>query len=100
MDVDEPPSNQSEVNVSPDRFASFLLILFGFYVDFYCYQTSSCRLLNYRVEAFDTILGQHMRANHLDVISIIDIDRIINAEAATNYSRAEIMFLLEVTNKT
>ncbi|XP_057536568.1 DNA replication licensing factor MCM3 homolog 2 [Amaranthus tricolor] len=66
MDVDEPPADQSEINIVPER-----------------------------VEAFDSILGQHMRANHLDVISIVDIDRVINAEAATSYSRAEIMFLLE-----
>ena len=49
-----------------------------------------------RIETFDSILGQHMRANHLDVISIPDIERVINAEAATRYSRPEIMFLLEV----
>lgn len=48
------------------------------------------------MEAFDSILGQHMRANHLDVISIADLDRITNADATTSYSRAEIMFLLEV----
>ncbi|XP_074272428.1 DNA replication licensing factor MCM3 homolog 3-like [Silene latifolia] len=48
-----------------------------------------------RVEGFDTTLGQHMRANHLDVISITEIDNIMNAGAATNYSRAEIMLLLE-----
>lgn len=66
MDVDEPPADQSEINVTPER-----------------------------VEAFDSILGQHMRANHLEVISITDIDRIINAEAATSYSRTEITFLLE-----
>ncbi|CAO2842215.1 unnamed protein product [Amaranthus hypochondriacus] len=66
MDVDEPPADQSEINIVPER-----------------------------VEAFDSILGQHMRANHLDVISIAEVDRVINAEAATSYSRAEIMFLLE-----
>uniref|UniRef100_A0A7C9AJ41 DNA replication licensing factor MCM3 n=1 Tax=Opuntia streptacantha TaxID=393608 RepID=A0A7C9AJ41_OPUST len=66
MEVDEPPAAQSAINISPER-----------------------------IEAFDSILGQHMRANHLDVISIPDIERVINAEAATRYSRPEIMFLLE-----
>ncbi|KAL2930817.1 DNA replication licensing factor MCM3-like protein 1 [Bienertia sinuspersici] len=70
MDVDEPPSDQSQINVSTER-----------------------------IEAFDSILGQHMLANRLDVISITDIDRVINAEAAASYSRPEIMFLLEI-NKT
>lgn len=66
MEVDEPPADQSAINISPER-----------------------------VEAFDSIFGQHMRANRLDVISIADIVRVINEEAATSYSRAEIMFLLE-----
>lgn len=66
MEVDEPPVDQFAINISPDR-----------------------------VEAFDSILGQHMRANHLDVISITDIVRVINAEATTSYTRADIMFLLE-----
>ncbi|XP_021763929.1 DNA replication licensing factor MCM3 homolog 2-like [Chenopodium quinoa] len=66
MEVDEPPTDQSAINISPER-----------------------------VEAFDSIFGQHMRANRLDVISIADIVRVINEEAATSYSRAEIMFLLE-----
>uniref|UniRef100_A0A803MDR7 DNA replication licensing factor MCM3 n=1 Tax=Chenopodium quinoa TaxID=63459 RepID=A0A803MDR7_CHEQI len=66
MEVDEPPADQSAINISPER-----------------------------VEAFNSIFGQHMRANYLDVITIADIDRVINEEAATSYSRAEIMFLLE-----
>ncbi|GAB4828625.1 MCM DNA helicase complex subunit [Ancistrocladus abbreviatus] len=48
-----------------------------------------------RVEAFNSIFGQHMRVNHLDLISIPDIERIVNSEAAVAYSRAEIMSLLE-----
>lgn len=66
MDVDEPPAAQPDNNISPER-----------------------------VEAFGSIYGQHMRANHLDVISISEIERVVNAEAATSYSRPEIMFLLE-----
>ncbi|KAK9706936.1 hypothetical protein RND81_07G162000 [Saponaria officinalis] len=48
-----------------------------------------------RVEAFNTIFGQHMTANHLDTIHISDIDSLMNAGPANNYTRPEIMFLLE-----
>ncbi|XP_074269686.1 DNA replication licensing factor MCM3 homolog 2-like [Silene latifolia] len=48
-----------------------------------------------RIEAFDSTLGQHMRANHLDTIAISDIDSLVNAGQANNYTRPEIMTLLE-----
>ncbi|KAL9232259.1 hypothetical protein vseg_007387 [Gypsophila vaccaria] len=56
---------------------------------------SEINLSSERIEAFDTILGQHMRANHLDTIRISDIDNLMNAGPANNYSRPEIMSLLE-----
>lgn len=37
-----------------------------------------------------------MRANHLDLISIADIENIVNAGADTRYTTAEIMLLLQV----
>ncbi|KAF9590057.1 hypothetical protein IFM89_030369 [Coptis chinensis] len=48
-----------------------------------------------RVEAFGTTFGQHMRANHLDLISIADIEQVVNMGAAVHYTRAEITILLE-----
>lgn len=49
-----------------------------------------------RTEAFESVFGQHMRANHLENISIEDLENVVNARADVRYSRAEITFLLEV----
>ncbi|KAH9627390.1 hypothetical protein KSS87_001229 [Heliosperma pusillum] len=65
MEEDEPPAN-SGINLSPER-----------------------------IEAFDSTLGQHMRANHLDTIAISDIDSLVNAGQANTYTSPEIMTLLE-----
>lgn len=40
-----------------------------------------------------------MRANRLDVISIADIENIVNAAADNRYTTAEIMLLLQVNEK-
>uniref|UniRef100_A0A5B7C825 DNA replication licensing factor MCM3 n=1 Tax=Davidia involucrata TaxID=16924 RepID=A0A5B7C825_DAVIN len=66
MEVDDPPAAQPNINVSPER-----------------------------IEAFNSLLGQHVRVHHLDRISIADIETVVNAGAAVPYSRAEIIFLLE-----
>ncbi|XP_059665090.1 DNA replication licensing factor MCM3 homolog 2 [Cornus florida] len=66
MEVDEPPATQSNINVSPER-----------------------------IEAFNSLLGQHVRVHHLDRMSIADIETVMNTGAAVPYSRAEIMYLLE-----
>ncbi|CAL5427500.1 unnamed protein product [Camellia sinensis] len=67
MEVDEPPpAAQSSVNVSSER-----------------------------LEAFNTLFGQHVREHHVDRISIQDIETTVNSRSAVPYSRAEIMFLLE-----
>lgn len=58
------------------------------------------RLLSCRIEAFNSLFGQHMRANHLDVISIADIENVVNAAADTHYTTAEIMLLLQVNETT
>lgn len=52
--------------------------------------------LGCRVEAFDSVFGQHIRANHVDLISISDVEKVVNSGAAIRYSRAEIIFLLKV----
>ncbi|PKI74339.1 hypothetical protein CRG98_005219 [Punica granatum] len=66
MDVDEPPVGQSATILSQER-----------------------------LEAFNTIFGQHMRANRLDMISIADIERTVNNVSTAPYSREQIMSLLE-----
>ncbi|KAK4795387.1 hypothetical protein SAY86_013381 [Trapa natans] len=48
-----------------------------------------------RMNTFNSIFGQHMRANRLDFISVADIERIINNVSATPYSREQITSLLE-----
>lgn len=53
-------------------------------------------LLACRVEAFDSVFGQHIRANHVDLISIENVEKVVNSGAAVQYSRAEILFLLKV----
>jgi hypothetical protein len=52
--------------------------------------------LSCRIEAFNTLFGQHMRANRLDLISITDIEDVINRGAGSTYSSADILLLLEV----
>ncbi|KAI3969715.1 hypothetical protein MKX01_020276 [Papaver californicum] len=48
-----------------------------------------------RIEAFGSVFGQHMQANHLDLIYIADIETVVNAGAAVQYTRQEIVTLLE-----
>lgn len=50
----------------------------------------------HRIEAFNVIFGQHMRVNRLDLISVDDVERIINGIATTPYLRTQIVSLLEV----
>ncbi|WOH12005.1 hypothetical protein DCAR_0831501 [Daucus carota subsp. sativus] len=48
-----------------------------------------------REEAFKSALGRHMHAQHLEHISISDVEGVVNNQAAAPYSRAEVMLLLE-----
>ncbi|XP_020232933.1 DNA replication licensing factor MCM3 [Cajanus cajan] len=48
-----------------------------------------------RIEAFNSLFGQHMRANRLDLISIADVEDVINRGAHSPYSAADILLLLE-----
>lgn len=49
-----------------------------------------------RIEAFDSLFGQHMRANRLDIISVADIETVINRGTdMVPYSQADILLLLE-----
>lgn len=52
--------------------------------------------MNFRIEAFKAIFGQHMRVNHKDTISISEVENVVNAGADGHYSRAEIFAILEV----
>ncbi|KAJ4981873.1 hypothetical protein NE237_032710 [Protea cynaroides] len=66
MELDVPPAAESALSISPER-----------------------------TEAFESVFGQHMRANHLDLISISEIEKVVNTVAAVRYTKPEIMFLLE-----
>ncbi|XAR59321.1 DNA helicase [Bertholletia excelsa] len=66
MDIDEPSEAQPSSNLSPER-----------------------------IEAFNSLFGQHVRENHLERITIGDIETAVNTKAAVPYSREEIMSLLE-----
>ncbi|KAI4298248.1 hypothetical protein L6164_031829 [Bauhinia variegata] len=48
-----------------------------------------------RIEAFNSLFGQHMRANRLDLISIAELENVVNKGADSGYSSADILFLLE-----
>ncbi|KAH0459614.1 hypothetical protein IEQ34_012428 [Dendrobium chrysotoxum] len=48
-----------------------------------------------RIEAFETILGQHVLANHLDQISISEVERLVNREAPAPYTRRQVESILE-----
>ncbi|KAG2626819.1 DNA replication licensing factor MCM3 homolog 2-like [Panicum virgatum] len=48
-----------------------------------------------RIEAFEAILGQHVLANHVDQISIDDIEQTVNRESAAPYTRRQVEFILE-----
>ncbi|XP_015876872.1 DNA replication licensing factor MCM3 [Ziziphus jujuba] len=65
MEVDDPPA-QSSSDLSPER-----------------------------IEAFNSLFGQHMRANRLDCISIENLEDAVNSRADVPFARAEIMLLLE-----
>ncbi|XP_010905758.1 DNA replication licensing factor MCM3 [Elaeis guineensis] len=48
-----------------------------------------------RIETFESILGQHVLANHLDQISIAEVEEVVNREAAAPYTRPQITSILE-----
>ncbi|CAN6359738.1 unnamed protein product [Urochloa humidicola] len=48
-----------------------------------------------RIEAFEAILGQHVLANHVDQMSIDDIEQTVNKESAAPYTRRQVEFILE-----
>ncbi|XP_072973040.1 DNA replication licensing factor MCM3 [Typha angustifolia] len=48
-----------------------------------------------RIETFESILGQHVLANHLDQISIAEIEQLVNREAAAPYTRRQVSSILE-----
>nr|CAB3461188.1 unnamed protein product [Digitaria exilis] len=48
-----------------------------------------------RIEAFEAILGQHVLANHVDQMSIDDIEQTVNRESAAPYTRRQVEVILE-----
>ena len=49
-----------------------------------------------RMEAFEAILGQHVLANHVDQMSIDEVEQTVNRDAAVAYTRGQVEFILEV----
>ncbi|KAK1325679.1 hypothetical protein QJS10_CPA01g01674 [Acorus calamus] len=66
MEVDEPFAAQEDLQIPSDR-----------------------------TETFQTMFAQHMMANHLDHISITEIEQMVNRSAAVRFTRPEITSLLE-----
>lgn len=48
-----------------------------------------------RIEAFEAILGQHVLANHVDQMSIDEVEQAVNRDAAATYTRGQVEFILE-----
>ena len=90
MEVDDPPAAQSAVTISQERLG-LLFPNIGSFSPPPPFPRATCR-----IEAFNSLFGQHMRANHLDLISVADIENVVNSGADFHYVRTEIMFLLEV----
>ena len=109
MEVDDPPAAQSAVTVSQERLVSskhlqyhilcFLIVNFSLgllFPNIGSFSPPPLPRATCRIEAFNSLFGQHMRANHLDLISVADIENVVNSGADFHYARTEIMFLLEV----
>ncbi|KAM0928729.1 hypothetical protein ACQ4PT_002042 [Festuca glaucescens] len=48
-----------------------------------------------RIEAFEASLGQHVLANHVDQMSIDEVEQTVNRDAASPYTRGQVEFILE-----
>ncbi|KAK3130785.1 hypothetical protein QOZ80_6BG0498060 [Eleusine coracana subsp. coracana] len=48
-----------------------------------------------RIEAFEAILGQHVLANHIDQISIDEVEQTVNRESTAPYTRRQVEIILE-----
>ncbi|KAG6387093.1 hypothetical protein SASPL_152276 [Salvia splendens] len=57
--------------------------------------TNEVNLSSERLDAFSTALGRYRHAQHVEQMSIADIDGVVNSGAGAPYSAAEIMSLLE-----
>ena len=105
MDVDDPPT-QSAPDLTAERSVELELVTYFSAVNFfllsiiYLWQFLVLMFFFFcycRIEAFNSLFGQHMRSNRLEVISIDDIENAVNTRADVSYSRAEITSLLEAS---
>jgi hypothetical protein len=64
--------------------------------DLFCFP---CNFVISRIEAFEAILGQHVLANHVDQMSIDEVEQTVNRDAAAPYTRGQVEFILEVLKK-
>jgi len=98
MDVDVGNAS-SDQDIPAERLLNNLQIRFLSFVFVLCLRLIICfpcfRIIC-RIEAFEEILGQHVLANHVDQISIDDIEQTVNRESAAPYTRRQVEFILEV----
>jgi hypothetical protein len=50
----------------------------------------SCNSINYRINEFEAILGQHVLTNHLDQISIDEIEQAVNRGSVAPYTTRQV----------
>ena len=101
MDVDVGNTSNDQ-DIPAERLLNNLQIRFLSFVFVLCLRLIICfpcfRIIC-RIEAFEAILGQHVLANHVDQMSIDDIEQTVNRESAAPYTRRQVEFILEVWKK-
>lgn len=76
-----------------------VVVFFTWIYHFVAFNSEGLKYLHFlscRMEAFNTIFGQHIKATRLESTSIQDIEVAVNSASDAPYSRAEIVLLLEV----
>jgi DNA replication licensing factor MCM3 len=98
MDVDVGNTSNDQ-DVPAERLLHNLeirLLCFVFVLCLWLVICFPCFCIICRIEAFEAILGQHVLANHVDQMSIDDIEQTVNRESAAPYTRRQVEFILEV----
>lgn len=108
MEVDG--SAGTDINISPERF----ILIVDYIVAAHNFSFHFCQVIAVhfefkmfkyggsfvhnacRLEAFSAALGKHRHSQHVEQISVADIEGVVNIGAPVPYSKAEILTLLEV----
>lgn len=94
----------TDVNISPERFVLIRNHIAAHDICFCCCQFTKIQFeyggafvhCACRLEAFSAALGRYRHAQHVEQISVADIEGVVNSGASVPFSTAEIMTLLEV----